>query len=149
MKTDWEIIGLDEIEKMVKELGEIPGKCVTGAAKAGAKLALQHAKTHAPRDSGDLARGIVIIKGERKKPGKKVYQVGMDPRMNDIFVKISSTGKRYYYPASIEYGFLKKDGTRVEGKHFLRDSLTEQTGKLEEVALQKLGQLIDKELKKR
>lgn len=64
-------------------------------------------RTNAPRKSGDLISGIVPSPWEENSayPGKIVRQVFMDAGMNDTFVKITKNGKRYYYPASQEYGF--------------------------------------------
>lgn len=144
-----EIEGLDELERMIKELGKLPQKCVTGSAKEGAKIARAAAKLLAPKEDGDLRKGI-ILKGERKPPGKakKVYGVGMDPKMNDIFVKYGSDGKRYYYPASMEFGFVTKKGVKTEGHHFLENSLTNNKEAIEAKMIEKLSQLIDRELRR-
>lgn len=139
----FEIEGMKELEAAIKELGALPQKCVTGAAKDGAKIALTAAKALAPMDTGDLKRGIVM-KGERAKRGKKVYDIGMDPKMNDVFVKTTEKGERYYYPASQEFGFLKSNGEKVPGKHFLRDSLVNNAAQIEAKIIEKLTQLIDK-----
>ena len=91
--------------------------------------AVSIARTKAPKRTGDLRRGIVRLELGRhgleqsKNPGKAVGEIGMDPGLNDTFVKMTKDGKRYYYPASKEYGFLHKDGFggmyRMPGWHFL------------------------------
>lgn len=85
------------------------------------------ARSLAPVRSGDLRRGIVASPWEENsvKPYKIGRQVYMDHRMNDTFVKTRKDGKRYYYPASQEYGFRvhQRSGTRkVDGKYFMRDA---------------------------
>lgn len=146
-RVTFEVEGLDEITELIKKLGDFPDKLVTGAAKAGAEVARKAAKANAPADTGNLRKGI-ILRGERKKGAKKVYQIIMDPKMNDVFVKMSASGERYYYPASIEYGFYTKNGKKVPGVHFLKRALTENHKKIAEVSLRVLGEKIDKELKK-
>ncbi len=147
MATSFIIEGLDELENMVKNLEKLPQKCVTQAAKAGAKIALAAAKAKAPKDTGALRKGI-IIKGEKVKVKcKKVYDVMMDPAMNDVFVK-ESNGKRYYYPASQEFGFITRDGKKTQGHHFLRDSLVDNKAVIESKVVEELSRQIDKEMRR-
>lgn len=146
MKTSFEIEGWDDLEKTIKEMEKLPQKCVTNAAKDGAKIALAAAKAKAPEDSGQLRKGIVL-KGEKKtKNGKKVYDVMMDPAMNDVFVK-EANGKRYYYPASMEFGFITKDGKKTAGHHFLRDALVDNKTEIENKVVERLAKEIDKAMK--
>lgn len=93
-------------------------------------------RTNAPRKTGNLIKGIVPSPWEEKSayPGKIVRQVYMDAGMNDIFVKVTKSGKRYYYPASQEFGFriarrstISRRNTpsrsaKVPGKFFMRDT---------------------------
>lgn len=87
-------------------------------------------RTNAPRKSGDLRRGIIPSSEAEHSasPWKTVYDVYMDSTMNSTFVKVASSGKRYYYPASQEFGFLVKTqghstGMRhVPGKYFMESS---------------------------
>lgn len=139
-----EIEGMKELEKTIRRLGKIPQKCVSPAAKKGARIALKAAREKAPWQTGELSNGI-ILKGERiKKRGKKVYDVMMDPAKNDIFVKVTKDGKRYYYPASQEYGFITRDGGYVPGAHFLRRSIDDNKSEIERVMVQELAKQIDK-----
>lgn len=128
------------------KIGKSADKLVTPSAQAGAKISLAAAKAKAPVETGALREGI-ILKGEKKKKAKKVYQVGMDPKKTATFVKMVN-GKRYYYPAYQEYGYLRPDGSKEPGKHFLRDSLTEHNQEIEQAMLDKLIKTIDKALKK-
>ena len=147
MAANFKIEGLEALEKMIKELGKLPQKCVTQSAKNGAKIALASAKVKAPKDSGQLQKGIVL-KGEKKtKNGKKVYDIMMDRNMNEVFVK-ESNGKRYYYPASMEFGFITKDGKKTEGHHFLRDAILDNADSIETKILEELSKRIDKEIRR-
>lgn len=95
-------------------------------------------RTNAPLGAtGELRSGIVASPWEEKTayPGKVVREVYFDWNKNDVFVKISKSGRRYYYPASQEYGFLiakrstipgtSPSRNRVPGKYFMRDSAIE------------------------
>lgn len=83
------------------------------------------ARRYAPKKSGALRRGIIVMPGLEKTrfKGKAVGQVVIDREMNSVFQKPSKLGHHYYYPASQEYGFrhrAKDGGTkRVEGKHYM------------------------------
>src|SRR5690554_2689701 len=101
-----EIIGMDEVERAFKRLGKVPQTVATKAARSGATISLKAARANAPNDTGTLRRGIILKKERRTVAGKAVFGVMMDPAMNDVFVGISKEGKRSYYPASQEYGFL-------------------------------------------
>lgn len=85
----------------------------------------QIARRYAPKKSGDLRRGIIVMPGLEKSryKGKAVGQVVISRDMNSVFQKPSKKGHHYYYPASQEYGFrrrLKSGGTkRIEGKHYM------------------------------
>ncbi|HZG83834.1 HK97-gp10 family putative phage morphogenesis protein [Paenibacillus sp.] len=139
-----------ELESSIKRLGKVPQSAVTKAARQGMNIALKAAREKAPVDTGDLKGGI-IIKAERKTvTGKKVYDVMMDPKKNPLFVKMSADGqKRYYYPASQEYGFMNVDGGYTPGYRFLRNALTENAEAIEQKIVGVMGKEIDKALAKR
>lgn len=143
-RAKFEVEGLKELEKTIRKLGKLPQKCVTPAAKKGARIALKAARAKAPWETGELSNGIVL-KGERaRKKGKKVYQVTLDPAKNDIFVKTTKDGKRYYYPASMEYGFITRDGGYSPGFHYLRDALVDNKAAIERTVVDELAKQIDK-----
>jgi len=143
-RVDFKIEGMKELERTIRELGKLPQKCVTPAAKKGARIALKAAKAKAPFLTGALEEGI-ILKGEKtRRKGKKVYQVTMNPAMNDIFVKTTKDGKRYYYPASMEYGFITRDGGYSPGFHYLRDALVDNKAAIERTVVDELAKQIDK-----
>ncbi|GJM84318.1 hypothetical protein HMSSN139_68140 [Paenibacillus sp. HMSSN-139] len=144
-----DIIGMKELERSFKRLGKVPQTVATKSAKAGATIALKAARDNAPVDTGQLKAGI-ILKGERRvKVGKKMYDVMIDPAKNDVFAKISKDGKRAYYPASQEYGFMTADGGYVPGYHYLRKSITENARAIESKIVEVAGKAIDKALNAR
>ncbi|MHC1696452.1 MAG: hypothetical protein AB9835_14535 [Eubacteriales bacterium] len=99
------------------------------------------------------------------KKGKKVFDVRMDPSMNDIYAKEHTAsanasavrnGKkkqgdktRAYYPASQEFGFFAKNGRYIPGYHFMRDGATETAPEAEGKIITELTKNIDKEWDKR
>lgn len=124
-----ELTGLEVLEKL-----RIDKSAASRFVEAAAGQLVAIVRTKAPRKSGDLRRGIVASPWEEKTavPGKVVREVFFDWGMNDTFVKYSRAGKRYYYPASQEYGFrltgrtsLTGETKRVPGKYFMRDSAIE------------------------
>lgn len=85
-----------------------------------------------PHYGGSLRRGIIRVPLHRsgleqsRKPGKAVGEIAMNRDMNDTFASYvrsgPNAGKRYYYPASQEFGFLHRSSggrmSRVPGNHF-------------------------------
>ncbi|MGL5150314.1 MAG: hypothetical protein ACRC7N_07070 [Clostridium sp.] len=142
--VNFKIEGINEVEKTIRRMGNLPQKCVTTAAKRGAIIARNFAKKKAPYETGALESGI-ILKGEKTRTkGKKVYQVVMDASKNDIFVKTSKSGKRAYYPASQEYGFRTKNGGYVPGFHYLKRSLEDNYRPIQVKMVKVLSDQIDK-----
>lgn len=86
--------------KVIKQVHSVLG----GATLEAAEMMRAEAVKRAREKSGDLKRGIIAKVTWDKKKSKAFSAIMMDPAMNDVFVKNTKTGKRYYYPASIEYG---------------------------------------------
>ncbi len=143
-----EIVGMKELERALRELGKVPQTAATQSARAGGRIALKTAKALAPVDTGELREGIIMKRERSRVKGKAVYDVMMDPGMNDVFVKISKDGKRYYYPASQEYGFLTVDGGYVPGYRFLRRAIDENAEQIERRVLEVAEKEVDKALRK-
>ena len=127
MKTTCEVLPPKDLADVRKEITQLRELVATAAGTLAVRI-----RTTAPVRSGDLVSGIVPSPWEEnsKYPGKIVRQVYMDAGMNDTFVKVSKSGKRYYYPASQEYGFriANQSGARnkrVPGKFFIQDSFYE------------------------
>lgn len=92
-------------------------------AKSTSNLA-SRIRARAPYRMGDLQRGIISsAQPERTSiPGKVVHDIYFDAQMNSTFVKTSKAGKRYYYPASQEYGFRIGRNRRHPGLYYMRDA---------------------------
>jgi hypothetical protein len=144
-----EIEGMRELERSIRRLGRVPQAIATKAARAGAVIAFRAAKNNAPVDTGNLKGGI-ILKGERRvKVGKKVYDIMMDPAKNNVFVKTSAEGKRSYYPASQEYGYMTADGGYIPGFQYLRKAITENARSIERKVVEAATKAVDKALSER
>lgn len=139
-----EVIGIRELENTIKELGKLPQKCVTRAARNGAKIALADARQNAPVDTGNLKRALKLVPEKTRRRGRKVFQVSFDRSYNDVFVKISAEGKRSYYPVSQEYGYFAVNGRFIPGFHYLRNSIDDNEQKIEKTMVDVLAGEIDK-----
>lgn len=139
-----------------KELASIV-KDAAGPVRSAIRSAAPRGKT------GMLERGIILHKEKHRYQGKVVYDVYMDPEMNDVFQKpiqnpVRSRVPYAYYPASQEHGFFTRrpgggmiytraDGSaakinKVPGKHFMRTG-AEVAGEAakEEIAGKALAQI--------
>lgn len=134
------ITGVEEVNRMLRQIDRVAQKTVTKSAKAGANIAYRQAKRDAPVDKGALRKGI-IMKAEKRKTGKKVYDIKFSD--DPVFVKEAkyatttkkvgkwynrrkvTTKNRSFYPVSQEYGWMGKDGTKIIPKKagFLRNAL--------------------------
>ena len=120
-------------------------------------------RSAAPSKTGALRRGIVASPAAEATavPGKIVYDIYMDEGMNDTFVKYSRAGKRYYYPASQEFGFdiarrsaltpkqaaaysAKPRRTRVPGKFFMNDTFIDYIPAFEKDAEMLIEKVVSK-----
>lgn len=142
----FDIKGIRELERSFQRLGKIPQTTVTKSARAGARIVLKAAKQNTPVDTGELKRGIVLKRERRTKQGKSVYDVTIDRNMNNVFVKESKEGKRSYYPASQEYGFLTVDGGYTPGYQYMKKALTENAMQVEKKILETASKDVQKAL---
>ncbi|RJE88623.1 HK97 gp10 family phage protein [Paenibacillus sp. 1011MAR3C5] len=149
MARNTQIIGQKELERDFKKLGKAPQTIATQSARAGANVAFKAAKRNAPVESGNLKSGLIMKRERRVKAGKAVYDIMMDPAKTHLYVSVSKDGKRSYYPASQEYGFMTDDGRYIPGYRYLRRSIDENVREIEQKTLEKAGKLVDKLLKAR
>lgn len=140
--TKYKLEGLDEVLKVIKDLENLPQKCVNKSARNGASISYKDAKNNAPFLTGALEEGIALKAEKTNKKGKKVYQIAIKDNLE--FVKTTKEGKRYYYPSSQEYGFKLRNGGKVEGLHFLRNSIDKNNNKIESTMVKVLTDEIDK-----
>lgn len=149
MSATFKITGMKQLQKSLKELGKVPQKHVTTAAKKGMNPILRDAKASAPYDTGMLKKGIILTGERTKTKGKKVYRVVFDRAMNDVFQKKNADGQvTGYYPVSQEYGFFTKSGKYIPGFRFIHDSLAKNAQKSEQIIIDTMKQKIDQEIAK-
>lgn len=113
------VTGVDEVIRLMQQVDRVSQTVVTKSAKAGAKIVLDDVKAHVPVDTR-LMKKSLKMKAERRKQGKKVYDIKF---VGDGLAKIGKNGNRSFYPMSQEYGWVKADGTKEPGKRFLRNGI--------------------------
>lgn len=119
----------------------LEGPQLTRAVKKGAQIVQKAIRAAAPKDTGELSHGLILVKEKSRTKGKSVYQVTPAREKNHIFQKpiknpVRSKAAHGYYPASQEYGYFTRrpgggmtyvrgDGSqvtmdKVPGKHYMR-----------------------------
>lgn len=127
--------GAAEVERLLEQYGKAPAKVLTTAVKSGAKVMLQDARANAPVKTGALRRGIKLI-AEKRKTGKKVYQIVFDRKYNSIFQKKDKNGDVIgYYPASQEYGSTLFGRGFMPGKFFMKKAFERNKAEVERMIL--------------
>jgi HK97 gp10 family phage protein len=144
---DFKLEGINEVQKMMKKMGNVPQQAVSKASRAGIKIVRKAAISNAPVLSGTLRESLHTLR-EKGPKGKSIYQVVPSASFNDRLVKFSREGKRSYYPTSQEYGFDHVSGVRVEGKHYLRRALSENKEAVEKKILDTLKKELAKAMAK-
>lgn len=140
------VYGIDEVIKLFDEIEKVTTVTLTRAARAGSKIVVTDARANAPKDEGDLKRGIKSKLEKSKTKGKKVFSIGFYGKdgKGSEFVKISKEGKRSFYPVSQEYGWVDKSGKRHPGKRFLRNAIDNNREIVNQTVMQTLGEGLDK-----
>ena len=122
-----------EDKGLLRDLAMVSTEKLGTVVRASAAGLASITRTQAPIYTGRPKRGVVagalragIVPSPGVEPracehGNIVKYVWMDPGMNDTFVK-TANGKRYYYPASQEYGFRTRSGGRKGGLYFMRNT---------------------------
>lgn len=152
---------MEQFQKALDRVGEMPRKVVNKAAGKGATVAGRAIRAAAPKGkTRQLSKGFKR-KPERSKPlGKKVFSYAMDSAKNDIFQKPIKNpgvagGKRphAYYPNSVEYGFLTRStggGIRyVRGQHFVRKAAESARPQVESTVIKTAIAELEQEWKKK
>lgn len=152
---------LKELRRAVAALGDVPTRCVTSAAGKAATLVKRNIRQgDIPEYTGSLRRGIVRTRKEKSRArGKAVYRIDFDPAYNDVFQRpvknpgaagSTQTGNGHaYYPYSMEFGFITRDGGYFPGFHFMRDGAEESRYAAEGRMVKSLNENLEKEWMKR
>lgn len=118
---------------------------IEGPVRQSASGLMYRIRTNAPYRSGDLRSGLRVAPGKERTAihGKVVNDIVFDRGMNDTFVKVSSSGKRYYYPASQEYGFRISRGRKVPGLYYMRNTSAEYFAEHEENVVEGVLEILE------
>lgn len=135
------LTGVRELERALREVGNAPAKALTKATKKGANIMLQAAKQNAPKDTKRMINSMKL-KAEKRKVGKKVYQILYKNADSIGLVKISRAGKRSFYPASQEYGWKLPNGRKITGKNFQKNAMNANRNKIMNTVIDELTKAV-------
>jgi hypothetical protein len=135
------IDGVRELERQLHNLGKnFPKGKIRKAANKAANLPLKSARKKAPKDLGELKKGIIKVEEkkwkQKKKLKKAVFQIYFDAAKNSIFQRPLdplTQGSRggqtkvdhAYYPVSQEYGWHYAHGKKTKPKYFIKNAVEE------------------------
>ncbi len=146
-KINLKVEGMEDIARGFKQIGGVPQKYVTGAAKKSMSPALKRAKANAPYDTGTLKKGMKLTGEKSRHKGKKVYRIVFDRAYNEVFQKPNKEGKvTGYYPISQEYGFFTKSGSYIPGYRFIHEAF--DGNEVERIVIDEMKSKIDQEIRK-
>ena len=135
-----DILGVDEVSTLFRNINRISETTLDSAALDGAEIVKKDAKERVPVDSGDLKSAIDIIRKEKSKnPGKRAaYQIG-------VRWKSKKSPEGVNYGACVEFGHRAKNGGQVPAKPFLRPAVDSNRSEIMKTVLLKfydaLGEL--------
>ena len=138
------IEGVDELAKMLAEIGNLPQAVVTKAAKTGANMALNFALANlqpANQQGSDFLgrqgryeshlsgtlKALLRLKMEKSAKGKTVYRIDTS-----------------WYAHLIDLGWTDRKGMRWDGHHFLRFALTNHYGEIKQAMIDELAIGVEK-----
>lgn len=139
-RTD--IVGLEDVISLLKEVEKVSIRTVTKAAKAGANIALKDAQGKCPvsengqqfgsyqHPPGNLKKSLKLKLEKKRTEGKRVYQVGPD-----------SSG---WYAHFVDYGYTDRTGRYHQGNRFLRDSVDNNRTEINSKVMQTLASELEK-----
>lgn len=132
------LLGDKELRAVLAGLGGPKLKsALRKALRAGGKIVLALAKSRVPRDTGALARGLRLraLKRSRVRLGVRV----MTPPREKLKIDPDAKG---YYPAHVELGHKKPDGTQVPAQPFLRNAHDQSEGRVVATVRSELARLL-------
>lgn len=136
-RTKVSISGIPQLNKVADQLKKELFAMLGDAVMAGSDIIRDDAKGRARIKSGELADGIISAITWNKGAPVAFAGVAMDPKKNDIFVK-HANGKRYYYPASIEYGH-----PGAPAYPFMRPAMDENKAKVRKEVRDRIKKVIE------
>lgn len=148
-KVGMTVEGLEELQAQFNKLGRMPKKHLTRAGRAGIAKDVIDLKANAPTGkTGNLKKSIKKKMETPNKRNKGVYRLSYDAKLTPEFKK-PTTGKyggvtpEAYYPNSVEFGYMGKNGhVKVKTMHWA-DKLLRQN---EASSLQKVIESLNKSI---
>jgi hypothetical protein len=141
-----EIEGFNELQGLIDQLGKVPQKVATKAARSGAQIDLKATKADAPVYDGWLKASLKLVGEKAKTPGKKVYEITFDRAYNSKLVKTSKYGNRSYYPVSQEFGWHYHNGGYHVGLQYMKNTTRENSSTVEQKIVDVAKSELDKVL---
>jgi hypothetical protein len=159
-QLNFEVLNADEISNFFIDLGRVPQKSVRKAARAGANLIKRRVSSSSltPVKQGFLKASIKLVEekkqaGKRNKTGKAGFDVTFAESYNNIFQKFTKPGGKgtrgslnpkdmYYYPASMEYGFMTNKG-KIPGRYFMKTAAASEELNVQNKMIEVLSKDID------
>ena len=139
------IMGGQELDNKLQRLGsKVVKKHLTKALRAGAKLILADARSRVPVLSGKLKRSLAVRIGKKRRGvHEKTITVRPDSKKEPDLVTFGKDGKRYFYPAAVEYGTRKR-----KAKPFMRPAFDSQKQKAVKAIMAQLLKGVEEEATK-
>lgn len=127
-----EIRGAKQLEKRLNEFGpKVAKKVIRKSMRAGAAIIRNRTKVNTPRVSGDLRRSIITRKAKGDRKGTFALLQLFNVKKFPDLIRNNKTGKRAFYPASVEYGRAAPGdfgGSKVtKPQRFIRRSFDESS----------------------
>lgn len=151
-EINFTVEGLDELQRQLDDIGKLPKRSLTAAAKAGMAPILAQARSNASpySKSGMMKKGIKSITETPNKRNKAVYRINWWSKYSDIYKKKIKNAGIYggkknpaYYPQSVEWGFPSKH-KKVAGKYFVRTAIEQHQAEATQKVIDTLFAEIDK-----
>jgi len=124
---------------LMRKLEALPGrvakKILGQALRDGAKIVQAEAKARAPVRTGLMRKSITVRAQKKKKRGEIGMNVMLDTKRHPGLISESAGGKRYFYPAVVEYG--------AEGRAarpFMRPAAQASKGRAEQAIRERLSE---------
>lgn len=127
MPKEFELIGLEEVDKLFEDVKNISNKTITKAAREASKIVTKEARVRARKIkvTGTTAKSIKHKLEKSRKKGKKVFRVGF-------------TGDGWY-------GRFHEYGTKnIKATPMLRPALENNVEKIREIILETLAKGVDR-----
>jgi hypothetical protein len=133
-------IDVDGVLGGLSQLEKFPKAGLKRVMRQAANVIKDEVKAIAPYETGMLANAIQLREEKSRTPYKTSFRVTL--RSDPAFIK-EVDGKRYWYPASQEYGWKLKDGEKEPGKHYMRYGGDLTSEEVKQMIVEEFDKVID------